>query len=214
MGAGWEVRDLGSRNGTFVQGERLAPGARAKLNQGGQVAFGDLAHTFVLTDGTAPGAMALPEGGGLPVVSEEGMLVLPDVDNPVATVYLDAQCRWVIERDGQAQAALSGAVVEVGERRWTLVLPEPVEGTLEAAGAALDVLTPQTMVLDFEVSLDEETVGINMSVETAAFRSPGGCTTTCCSPSRGSGSRTLSTRPSVPSTTAGSMSTAFSRCSG
>ena len=47
--AGWTVKDLGSRNGTWVDGRRLEPGASASLGVGSVIALGapDLAWTMV-----------------------------------------------------------------------------------------------------------------------------------------------------------------------
>jgi hypothetical protein len=42
---GWQVRDLGSRNGTHVDGQRVS--GRAALADGGKVRFGDVSFLFV-----------------------------------------------------------------------------------------------------------------------------------------------------------------------
>ena len=39
-GEGWEIRDLGSRNGTVVTGEVLNPGLSHKLEAGAVITFG------------------------------------------------------------------------------------------------------------------------------------------------------------------------------
>jgi pSer/pThr/pTyr-binding forkhead associated (FHA) protein len=47
-GADWYLEDLRSTNGTFVDGERLAPGASAPLHEGCQVRCGQLSMIFRL----------------------------------------------------------------------------------------------------------------------------------------------------------------------
>ena len=37
----WEIKDLGSRNGTYVDGTKLDPGVAVKLTAGSRIAFGD-----------------------------------------------------------------------------------------------------------------------------------------------------------------------------
>lgn len=53
-GQGWELRDLGSRNGTYVGGRRLESGARELLTRGAQLAFGSPESPWVLVDDRAP----------------------------------------------------------------------------------------------------------------------------------------------------------------
>ena len=40
QGSTWELRDLGSRNGTFVDDRRLAIGERVIIRRGTRIAFG------------------------------------------------------------------------------------------------------------------------------------------------------------------------------
>ncbi len=154
-GREWEVHDLGSRNGTTVDGRRLAPGARAPLARGATIAFGSAANAWRLADDGPPAIMAIPEGGGDPVTGEHGLLALPSADDPAITVYRDASAEWVVDRDGALEPAASGAVIAAGDRRFTLHLPDVVAQTVEAVEAplALDALT-----LTFRVSRDEEYV--------------------------------------------------------
>jgi hypothetical protein len=46
-GALWFVKDARSRNGTYVDGRRLQPGARAEIESGSQITFGGIATYFV-----------------------------------------------------------------------------------------------------------------------------------------------------------------------
>src|SRR5579863_6803953 len=54
-GSSWVVRDLGSTNGTFVNGARI--GAPCQLNPADRVAVGQL--TLVFSEGIRPGAPAV-----------------------------------------------------------------------------------------------------------------------------------------------------------
>lgn len=64
-GTYWELRDLGSRNGTFLGGVRLESGGRARLVQGSEVAFGEPTHGLVLRDEAGPRAVAVSSSGGV-----------------------------------------------------------------------------------------------------------------------------------------------------
>ncbi len=65
-GSGWEVHDLGSRNGTYVNDKRLDAGGRMPLVRGAEVQFAQSSR-WKLVDDSGPVAMAVPlslSGGG------------------------------------------------------------------------------------------------------------------------------------------------------
>ncbi|MEZ4432056.1 MAG: FHA domain-containing protein [bacterium] len=51
---GWWVRDLNSRNGTFVDGKHILPGRDVKLAESGTVAFGARNDTWMLQVADSP----------------------------------------------------------------------------------------------------------------------------------------------------------------
>src|SRR5689334_1798602 len=57
-GDAWSVRDLGSRNGTFVNGTRMEMGSTRQLAAGDRIAFGNPALAWTLGDASPPVAMA------------------------------------------------------------------------------------------------------------------------------------------------------------
>ncbi len=88
-GAVWEVRDLGSKNGTFVGERRLAAGERIPLLPGDMIALGaprPPAPAFVLVDGAPPAASARHAQTGVVRAASAGLLVLPDEENPLASL--------------------------------------------------------------------------------------------------------------------------------
>src|SRR5579862_7993832 len=65
----WEVRDLGSRNGTFLNGTRLKAGEEQALQTGAVIAFGKLLEQqWEVVDSAPPTVMAVPVDGGEPVL--------------------------------------------------------------------------------------------------------------------------------------------------
>lgn len=157
-GRGWEVQDLGSRNGTTVDGRDLDPGERAPLSRGAVVAFGSAAGAFCLVDDSPPAVMAIPEGSGEPVLGEHGMLALPSGDDPEITVYRDTTAEWVLDHDGAVERVTSGREITVGGRRYALHLPDVVAPTLDHAAAPLSL---GAVTLAFRVSRDEEHVELS-----------------------------------------------------
>src|ERR1700742_4494867 len=63
-GRDWELHDLGSRNGTIVDGRRLAPGERSALARGAVIAFGQADNAWRLVDDAPPAVIAVPTEGG------------------------------------------------------------------------------------------------------------------------------------------------------
>lgn len=71
-GKGWVLEDLGSRNGTFLGGKRLAPGEKRPLLAGAAISLG---HVKILFEGRV-------QQEGDPVVGSEGGAGLPGPDAP------------------------------------------------------------------------------------------------------------------------------------
>jgi hypothetical protein len=120
----WELHDLGSTNGTLVNGRRLAPGERVTLAQGAELVFGTGGSSWHLVDDRPPMAMALPLDGGDPQLAEGDLLALPHEAQPVVTIYPDDEGEWWIERDGTAEQAADGCELTVLGRRFRLHLPD------------------------------------------------------------------------------------------
>lgn len=167
QGERWHVRDLGSRNGTLVNDAALARGGAADLSEGDAVAFGDPSRRFVLTDASAPSALARRPGSGEIRRARDGMVALPSEDEPAACVFEGEDGTWVVEIDGLAREARDGEILEIRGEAWVLHLPTAIAPTVEATGAAPD---GQVSSLRFRVSLDEERVEVHV-------QTPGGVRT-------------------------------------
>ncbi len=153
VGGAWELRDLYSRNGTFVDGRRLAPGERAVLMLGTVLGLGRL-DSFIVVDAEPPEAFAAPLGVGPPVLIQGGILGLPDPAAPHLMIFL-ARDGWMVERAGEAIAVGDGEIVRIGGDAWRLhlpgLLPETEDSMISPPG--IDNIT-----LRFHVSRDEEYV--------------------------------------------------------
>ncbi|HEX2572338.1 MAG TPA: FHA domain-containing protein [Polyangia bacterium] len=122
-GREWEVHDLGSTNGTLVNGRRLAPGERVPITEGAELVFGTGGSLWRFVDDRPPRAMALPIDGGEPQLAEGDLLALPHEARPEVTVYLDGEGEWWIEQSGAVERAVDGGELMVRERRYRLHLP-------------------------------------------------------------------------------------------
>jgi hypothetical protein len=149
----WELRELGSRNGSFVDGTRVAAGERAPLQVGMRLRFGRLAAVWTLEDVSPPQLMATALAGGECRVAEGGYLALP-AESPTLAVYQAATGEWVMEQDGATRPVADRDVLEAGGL-WRVHLPSALGGTWEAA---VDLAIVARLRLSFRYSRDEEQV--------------------------------------------------------
>jgi hypothetical protein len=158
-GAGWSVKDLSSRNGTFVDGVRINPGEESVTRLNARIAFGKEEEGWELVDESPPVAMAVPLDGGDPVLIDGDLLALPSSQQPWATIYRDAEGSWILEGpDGAAAPILNMQTLEIAGRLWTFTFPEDVRSTvMPDAEAELD-----DVHLHYSVSRDEEHVQLEM----------------------------------------------------
>jgi pSer/pThr/pTyr-binding forkhead associated (FHA) protein len=154
----WELRDLGSRNGTFVDGRRLGAGERTVLARGATFILGR-EDAFRLEDASPPVASARHGASGQLRTAVEGLLVLPDEERPEVSIFEDASGRWVAEdSEGTRFVADRDIVIADGEG-WILNLPNAAGETQE-----ISTLLPafDTITLRFAVSRHEEHVEVTV----------------------------------------------------
>jgi hypothetical protein len=158
-GERWEARDLGSTNGTFVDGALLQPKQNAPLKRGTVLRFGSDPERWELIDDRGPVVVARSMETGEVRAAEGGLLALPDATNVVVCVVMDSEGRWVIEEpDGSRRPVRNIEEVTVAGQTWELTPPpaSPVAGTFKAKPS----LSLATLTLRFHVSRDEEHVRI------------------------------------------------------
>ena len=162
----WEVHDLGSRNGTLLDGVRLETGTRTRLSQGARLEIGGPGNRWCLIDDTPPSLMAMPVDSatgkqGEPLYAEGGFLALPDAGDPIATIYQDRNGVWVIEDKTAVDRLDSGTEIVAGERRFIVYVPENLPPTWESQAAPPSI---DRLALHFAVSQDEEHVQLTATV--------------------------------------------------
>lgn len=164
-GAAWTVRDLGTTNGTFVNGERLPAGAARSLAAGDRLGFGDTVVEWILFDASPPAAMARRLDDDAMFVAEGLVLALPSGDLPLVSV-LAHDGAWVLEMDGQSRPARDGEVISLQGAAYMLHLPEAGAATDDVEGRAQKLARVE---LKFRVSRDEERVEVTVMSPAGAF---------------------------------------------
>lgn len=168
-GDSWELRDLGSRNGTYLGGRRLQAAERVALAEGLSFTLGGVDVGFTLVDGSPPVACARNAKGDVVRTAKDGLLVLPDDARPWVSIFQDIMGNWVAESDEATLPVADHEVLVVGGDAWTLELPGAVSTTWESR---LVLPTLETIQLRLGVSRDEEHVEVTVIHEDKATTLP------------------------------------------
>ena len=165
-GSSWEMHDLASKNGSYVNDKRLDRGGCIPVLAGSVLAFGDRKNLYEVVDDGPPHANAV-SANGTRVYAQDGMLWLPDAGNPELLIFrqddewfLDVQPRRRLEDQHE---------LLVGGGPWVLNLPRISEPTVEAERSnwRLDNIT-----LRFFVSRDCEHVDLELDNGIRRLRLP------------------------------------------
>ncbi len=158
-GSEWELRDLGSTNGTYLEGTRIQSGQTSRLKLGSMLTFGDLPETWELIADSPPTPAAIPLDGAAPVHLSAGTIPLFENDELVGTIYAEGE-RWYLEAGDSKRELVTGQQFSAGSKQWKFECPNLASLTAEAA---LDLPRFDTLVLEFTFSRDEEHVEVGFS---------------------------------------------------
>jgi len=158
---GWELRDLGSTNGTWVAGRQLDLGQRVQVRAGDAFIAG-AEPDLILEDDAGPGAVACAPTGEFHT-AVDGLVELPHGGLP-ALLHLDLDGAWVLDVDGKPTAVDDGgeAVLAGGTWRFLVPSPTPNDQTPTRRRYRPSIPPPSGLTLCFEVSRDEESVGLHL----------------------------------------------------
>jgi hypothetical protein len=155
-GVHWLLRDLGSKNGTFLDGRRLAAGEQGTVPKGAELRFGRQSAPWVLADDAAPTLMAVKLATGECAVAEWGYLALPDTQHPELGISQDVHGAWSAECRGESVPVEDRTVVTTPDgMAWRVYLPVGIEGTVKDEGGPMML---DQLELRFAFTRDEEHV--------------------------------------------------------
>lgn len=166
-GQDWSVRDLGSRNGTWLDGRRLTTGEEAPLKKGAVLTLGGPNAAFTLVDDGPPAPRAVSASHDVEGSAE--LLAIPSADEPLAIVHFDPEDGWVLSMDDQTAAVTDGQEVVVDGQTWRLSLPGGLDRTAEAR---LNRSIASALSLHFRVTADEEFVEVTVKVNGRPHKLP------------------------------------------
>ena len=168
VGDHWDVKDLGSRNGTFLDESRIKAGQEHALRNGAKLQFGKLDQQWRLIDDTAPAVMAVTTDYGNAVVIDGEFLALPSSDDPQVSIYRGPDGGWLLEHPNEAITAITHMqTFEAAGHVWKFCCPE------RALKTSLADYRPDFEIrhleLLFSVSRDEEHVQLHALFGTGRF---------------------------------------------
>jgi len=158
-GQAWELQDLGSRNGTFLDGHRIAAGARALLRMGCQLRFGDADELWRVVDVDPPGTALVDLATGERIFAVDELLAMPEWGEPELFISKQANGFWIAEFGARVWEPQASEVLSIGARQYRFEPGAPVYATTTGRGQRL---TPSQMALQFLVSRNEEHVEVKI----------------------------------------------------
>lgn len=158
-GSAWELRDLGSRNGTFIGTRRLQSGERVILRRDVRIAFGDTADPYELEDDGPPNAVATTDDDRREE-SEDGLLILPHPEQPIFTIFDEGGGNWVAEsNDGTRRRIFDGEMLHVDGQLWRIELPRILELTWKPGAAQMSL---RGAIMRFAVNRGEDQILVSL----------------------------------------------------
>lgn len=157
----WELRDLGSVNGTYVGTRRLGSGERAQLEAGAVVSLSSSTAVFELVDASPPLAAALHRATGTVHVAAKGILGLPNEEQPRVTLFASSDGTWYIEIEKEVRSAKNGEELTLGSDTYVIEVPTQTLGTIRSGGNGPML---ESIRLKFAVAPDEESVEVTLFV--------------------------------------------------
>lgn len=158
----WHVRDLGSRNGTYLNGTRLETAVAYRCERGAILAFGDPRLAWELEDASEPCPMLVPLGPGQPCVFSQGIIAIPDAEHPVASVHQAAGGSWLLEAGDRVEEISDGSLIQIAGGSWQFHRPQAWHATESPHERPIALESTQLL---FHVSSDEESVEVDLLCE-------------------------------------------------
>jgi hypothetical protein len=154
-GTTWELKDLGSLNGTFIGPERVERGGKIVLAAGMRLRFGDCEQEWVLVDEAPPQTALVALEDGRRVEPRDGILVLPDAEQPELSIYCQADGTWIAEGADAVWRLERDEIITAGGRSFRF---EPAAAVYATSVTHNRTALPTTIALEFVVSRNEENV--------------------------------------------------------
>lgn len=163
----WILGDLGSKNGTYLNGRRVASGMRNPevLRMGDEIAFAEREEAWTVIDTRPPRPLLIPDDGSEPIPLSEGELFA--WRSKVEThgyFYCEAGVWKLEDAAGNLLDLRPGESLHLGDATFRFHAPGPAPETPMAVDPIAEP-TMEKMTLDIRVSPDEEAAAVTAQVD-------------------------------------------------
>lgn len=168
-GSGWQIRDLGSANGTWVSGEPLVVGRDQPIDLGESIRFGEDGPVLVLTNADRPVAMLVDPRTGEEHLGTSSWLAWPNGEDPELVIAQNVDEEWNAEwpSPGHVDPVIDREQLRVGARTWVVRLPRRVRQTLGRVAFRPDL---RFATLEFRVPCYQEDIELRVIQGSAVTR--------------------------------------------
>ncbi len=157
-GREWLLTDF-SRNGTWIDGNRLIPGEKNQLTEENVIRFSSLGESeWRLVDDKPPSNVIVPLKGNGRAIMLDRFHVLPSEAEPDISVYISQTGEWVCESEKGVYLLKNGDIISHDQGLWQFFCDDPVDVTLSQKLA-------RDIRFCFHVSRDEEHVFLTIQVD-------------------------------------------------
>ena len=161
-GREWLLTDF-SRNGTWIDGNRLIPGEKNRLTEENIIRFSSLGESeWRLVDDRPPSNVIVPLKGNGRAIMLDRFHVLPSEAEPDISVYISQTGEWVCENEKEVYPLKNGDIINHDQGLWQFFCDDPVDVTLSQKIA-------RDIRFCFQVSSDEEHVFLTIQVDKQTF---------------------------------------------
>lgn len=154
----WFIKDLGSRNGTFLDGRRIAAGVRESLSRGTKVELGAAGPQFEFADDSPPQPLLVAADDPTFYRWISDSIAIPTEEQPEALLYLAQSGEWCLESEAGVQRIDEHGLFTLGGRMFRLIASRGIPATATAE----EQRTLAEASLKFSVSSDEEHVEVTI----------------------------------------------------
>jgi hypothetical protein len=160
-GREWLLTDF-SRNGTWIDGNRLIPGEKTRLKKKNIIRFSSFEDSeWRLADDNPPSNVIVPLKGNGRSIRLDRFHVLPSEAEPDISVYISQTGEWVCENEKGVYPLNNGDIINHDQGLWQFFCDDPVDVTLSQKMA-------KDISFRFHVSSDEEHVFLKIQVDKQA----------------------------------------------
>ncbi len=166
-GSYWSIKDLGSRNGTFINGRKRQAGETHQINAGDRIFFGDRQQEYLLVQDLEPVSCLITSGDDgtetrIPLVN---LLPLPSPEAPLCTIFSTKEDRFTMEDETGAVMVLEhGRKIRTGNTLFEVVLARERNDLEQTCALESNFAGLRSIHLDIAVAPDEESAEVMLQI--------------------------------------------------